>query len=239
MRLINGECLEEMAKLQENSVNCVMVDVPYGTTACKWDEVIPFEPMWAQLQRVVRVGGALVFTAAQPFTSALVMSNPAHFRFSWVWEKQQGTNPMLAKKQPMKVHEDVLVFSVGKAPVYNPQMTQSTPYGGFSSSQGKTTGEVMGKTKSVHRDNPEGTRYPRSVQRFNTERGKSWHPTQKPLELIEYLVETHSNRGDVVLDFTMGSGTTGVACKNLGRDFIGIELDEEYFAKAKERIENA
>ena len=237
INLMQGDCLERMKEIPDNSVDMILTDPPYGTTACKWDSIIPLDEMWKELNRVIKDNGAIVMTASQPFTTTLIASNMKMFKYCWVWEKQQGTNPMLAKKQAMKCHEDVVVF-YKKQCIYNPQMTYSKPYSGFTSSNNKTTGEIMGKSKSIHRDNPLGTRYPRSVQQFNTERKKGGHPTQKPVALMEYLIKTYTNEGETVLDFTMGSGTTGVAAKNLNRGFIGIELDETYFELAKERIES-
>ena len=176
-----------------------------------------------------------MLTASQPFTSALVMSNPKMFKYCWVWEKQQGTNPLLSKKQPMKVHEDIVVF-YDKQCLYNPQMTESTPYSGFVTDKSKTTGDVMGNAKSIHRDNPSGTRYPRSIQKFNTPRARGGHPTQKPVALFEYLIKTYTNEGDLVLDNVAGSGTTGVACQNLNRNFILMEQEPEYVEIIKQRL---
>ena len=236
--LRQGDCLELMKSIPDGSIDMILTDPPYGTTACKWDSVIPFEPMWERINKLIKPNGAIVLTASQPFTSALVMSNPKMFKYCWVWEKQQGTNPLLSKKQPMKVHEDIVVF-YSKQCLYNPQMTKGTPYSGFVTDKSKTTGDVMGNAKSVHRDNPSGTRYPRSIQKFNTPRVRGGHPTQKPVALLEYLIKTYTNEGETVLDFTMGSGSTGVACVNTNRNFIGIELDETYFEIAKKRIEEA
>jgi site-specific DNA-methyltransferase (adenine-specific) len=174
----------------------------------------------------------MVFTAAQPFTTILAASNLENFRYEWIWEKPQGTNPMNVKVMPLKSHENILVF-YRKKPVYNPQMWYSTPYSGFSSNTSKI-GEVYGSAKSKHRDNPEGSRYPKTVLKFKQEKGL--HPTQKPVEMMEYLIKTYSNEGDVVLDNTMGSGTTGVACMNTGRNFIGIEKEENYYKIAEQRI---
>ena len=231
IKLMQGDCLEMMKQIPDGSVDMVLTDPPYGTTACKWDSVIPFEPMWEQLKRVTKKNGAIVMTASQPFTSALVMSNVKMFSCSWIWEKEQGVNFMLAKRQPLKVHEDVIVFSK-KQPSYNPQMTKGKPY----ISGNGDSGEVSGRVKKIQTTN-NGTRYPRTIQKFNRETGK--HPTQKPVALMEYLIKTYTNEGETVLDFTMGSGTTGVAAKNLNRNFIGIELDEVYFNIAKERIDAA
>ena len=223
-----GDCLERMKEIMDSSVDMVLADPPYGTTACKWDSVIPLEPMWDELKRVIKPNGAIVMTASQPFTSTLTYSNIKQFKSSWIWEKEQGTNFQSAKFVPLKNHEDVIVFSSGKC-TYNPQMTQGKP---FLSGKGESTG-VYGKTVKKQVENF-GTRYPKTVQRFNRETGL--HPTQKPVALMEYLIKTYTNEGEMVLDFTMGSGTTGVAAKNLNRKFIGIEMDEKYFKIAQDRI---
>ena len=232
MTLLLGDCLEILPTLADNSVDMVLVDLPYGTTACKWDSIIPLDKLWEQYNRICKKDGAMVFTAAQPFTTILAASNLENFRYEWIWEKPQGTNPMNAKVMPLKSHENILIF-YRKKPVYNPQMWHSTPYSGFSSDTSKI-GEVYGSAKSKHRDNPEGSRYPKTVLKFKQEKGL--HPTQKPVEMMEYLIKTYSNEGDVVLDNTMGSGTTGVACMNTGRNFIGIEKEENYYKIAEQRI---
>jgi site-specific DNA-methyltransferase (adenine-specific) len=228
-----GDCLDIMKDLEDNSVDMLLADLPYGTTACKWDSIIPLDKLWEQYNRICKKNAAMVFTAAQPFTALLGASNIKNLRYEWIWEKPQGTNPMNAKIMPMKSHENILVFYREK-PVYNPQMWYSTPYTGFSSDTSKI-GEVYGSTQSKHRDNPEGSRYPKTVIKNKQEKGL--HPTQKPVSLMEYLIKTYTNEGDCVMDNTMGSGTTGVASKNLGRHFIGIEYEEKYFEIAKERIE--
>ena len=238
--LMLGDCLEMMAEIEDGSVDMVLTDPPYGTTACKWDAVIPFEPMWVGVKRVLRKNGAAVFTASQPFTSALVMSNPSMFKHEWVWKKNAGSNFGAVKFQPMKEHESVLVFGSGKI-CYLPQMQERAESG---KERVKTVVNYATKTEvyadslhgSVSSNRPE-LRYPSSVQPFNRERGL--HPTQKPVALMEYLVKTYTNEGEVVLDFTMGSGTTGVACMNTGRRFIGIERDEGYFDIAEKRIMDA
>ena len=230
-----GDCLDILPTLADNSVDMVLVDLPYGTTACKWDSIIPLDKLWEQYNRICKEDGAMVFTAAQPFTTILATSNLENFRYEWIWEKPQGTNPMNAKVMPLKSHENILVF-YRKKPIYNPQMWYSTPYSGFSSDTSKI-GEVYGSAKSKHRDNPEGSRYPKTVLRFKQEKGL--HPTQKPVDLMEYLIKTYSNENDTIFDGFMGSGTTGVACKNLNRNFIGIELDEGYFKIAEKRIKEA
>ena len=230
--LILGECLEEISKLNDDCVDMILTDLPYGTTACKWDSIIPLEEMWKQFNKVCKENGAMVFTAQQPFTTTLAASNLNNFRYEWNWEKPQGTNPMNAKVMPLKSHENILVF-YRKKPVYNPQMEKGKPYGGFTSNTSKI-GEVYGSAKSKHRDNPEGTRYPKTVLRYKQEKG--FHPTQKPVPLMEYMIRTYTNVGDTVLDATMGSGTTGVACINTNRKFIGIEQDEKYYGIAQKRI---
>jgi site-specific DNA-methyltransferase (adenine-specific) len=229
-----GNCLEILPEIDDNSVDMLLVDLPYGTTACKWDTIIPLDQLWEQYNRVCKKNAAMVFTAQQPFTTVLASSNIENLKYEWIWEKPQGTNPMNAKIMPLKSHENVLVFYREK-PTYNPQMWYSTPYSGFSSEESKI-GEVYGSAKSKHRDNPEGSRYPKSVQRWKQQKG--YHPTQKPVEMMEYLIKTYSNEGDTVLDNTMGSGTTGVACMNTHRNFIGIEMEEKYFNIAKDRIES-
>ena len=232
MELKFGECLDKLTEISDASVDMILTDLPYGTTACSWDSIIPLDKLWEQYNRVVKENAAMVFTASQPFTTILASSNIKNFRYEWIWQKPQGTNPMNAKIMPLKSHENILVFYKIK-PTYNPQMTKGTPYGGFKS-ETSTIGEVYGKAKSVHRNNPEGTRYPKTILKFKQEKGL--HPTQKPVPLMEYLIKTYTNEGDVVLDSTMGSGTTGVACLNTSRKFIGIEKDPIYFQKAKERI---
>jgi len=229
-----GNCLEILPEIDDDSVDMLLVDLPYGTTACKWDTIIPLDQLWEQYNRVCKKNAAMVFTAQQPFTAVLASSNIKNLKYEWIWEKPQGTNPMNAKIMPLKSHENVLVFYREK-PTYNPQMWYSTPYGGFSSEESKI-GEVYGGAKSKHRDNPEGSRYPKSVQRWKQEKG--YHPTQKPVEMMEYLIKTYTNEGDTVLDNTMGSGTTGVACMNTHRNFIGIEMEDKYFNIAKDRIES-
>jgi len=233
MELKFGDCLDKLTEISDGSVNMIMADLPYGTTACKWDSIIPLELLWKEFKRVTTDNAAMVFTAQQPFTTALAGSNLADFRYEWIWEKPQGTNPMNAKIMPLKSHENILVF-YEKKPIYNPQMWYSTPYTGFSSNKSKI-GEVYGSAKSKHRDNPEGSRYPKTILKFKQEKG--YHPTQKPIALMEYLIKTYTNEEDVVLDPTMGSGTTGVACVNTNRKFIGIELEKKYFDTAKKRID--
>jgi DNA modification methylase len=227
--LMHGDCLERMKEIPDGSVDMVLTDPPYGTTACKWDSIIPLEPMWEQLKRVIKHNGAIVMTASQPFTSVLVCSNLKNFKYEWVWQKEAGTGLLNAKKQPLRDNESVLVF-YSKQPTYNPQFTQGKPY---TCTKG---GETENYRKSgIVTTVSDGRRYPKTVQKFNRDKDKR-HPTQKPVALMEYLIKTYTNEGETVLDFTMGSGTTGVAAKNLNRKFIGIELDETYYNIAKDRV---
>ena len=212
----------------------VLADPPYGTTACKWDSIIPLEPMWEQLKRIIKPNGAIVMTASQPFTTKLISSNMRMFKYCWVWEKSRFANQMLAKKQPLKIHEDVIVFSVG-SPVYYPQgiieCNKTTKQGSMV-----TDNNGGGRRKTEYLQTH--TNYPKTIQRFSSE-GKTVHSTQKPVALMEDLIKTYTNEGETVMDFTCGSGTTGVACANTGRKFIGIELDLGYFNIALDRIEQA
>ncbi len=230
-QLFHGDCLDILPTLPDKSVEAIITDLPYGTTACKWDSIIPFEPMWAQIKRVLKPRGAFVTTASQPFTSKLVMSNLEWFKYEWVWEKEQGTNFLDARRKPYKVHENILVFADGQT-VYNPQCTSGKPY-----TNGKHMGsEVYGKFNDKQELKTHG-RFPRSIQKFN--RSVGLHPTQKPTELFSYLIRTYTNPGETVLDFCMGSGTTGVSCAETGRNFIGIEKHEDYFEIAQRRIKEA
>jgi len=235
MNLMLGDCLERMKEIPDGSVDMVLTDPPYGTTACKWDSVIPFAPMWEQLKRITKKNGAIVLTASQPFTSALVMSNVKMFKYDWTWQKPKGTGHLNAKKMPMRDKEDVLVFYAAQC-TYNPQISAGLPFGKKTGSkqQSGTTGS-HGETRSINT----GTRQPKQVLQFDVVGRGNQHPTQKPVALMEYLIRTYTNSGETVLDFTMGSGTTGVACVNTERNFIGIEMDQTYFDIAKGRIEDA
>ena len=232
-KLYHGDCLEIMPTLEAGSIDAIITDLPYGTTACKWDVVIPFAPMWEQVKRLLKPRGAFVTTASQPFTSALVMSNPKWFKYEWIWQKEQGTGFQLAKYRPMIEHENVVVFGDNSIN-YNPQMVvmdkpqtqkRKSNNGSSDSSHLKYADERI----SIYTE-----RSPTSIKRFVRDRGD--HPTQKPVALYEYLIKTYTNEGDTVLDFVMGSGTTGIACKNTGRNFIGIEKDDKYFTIAEARI---
>ena len=237
--LMMGDCLECMAEIESGSVDLVLTDPPYGTTACKWDAVIPFAPMWAAVKRVLKPNGAAVFTASQPFTSALVMSNVSWFKYDWVWRKPKGTGHLNANRMPLKDKEDVLVFCGGTA-LYNPQFSPGTPYKNKAGDPTKATSmtDSYGSYTNVRNDN-DGRRYPKQVIDFPVVERGTVHPTQKPVALMDYLIKTYTNPGEVVLDFTMGSGTTGVAAMNTGRRFIGVERDENYFEIACKRIEAA
>ena len=237
--LINGDCLQVMPTMITTMADAVIADPPYGTTQCKWDAVLPFDQMWGALAGCVKSTAAICLTASQPFSSALVMSNPVMFKHEWVWIKNRGSNFANTVREPMKEHEMVLVFSKGKW-TYNKQMQERT--GGGKALAGKTQRRHARDSENyVIRAQAENTltelRVPSSWQKFNTEVGL--HPTQKPVALMEYLVKTYTNHGDTVLDFCMGSGTTGVACVKQGRRFVGIEQDADHFATARKRIEDA
>ena len=235
--LWQGDCLELMKNIPDGSIDMILCDLPYGTTACKWDTVIPFEPLWKQYERVIKDNGAIVLTASQPFTAKLINSNIGKFKYTLVWDKVGISNPMLAKKQFLRTHEDVCVF-YSKQPVYNPQMEQGVKWSRGGKKMHET--ETLGGVKLINNGSDKtNLKYPKSILRFsNTDKTKNIHPTQKPVPLMEYLIKTYTNECETVLDNCMGSGTTGVACKNLNRNFIGIELDETYFNLAKERIES-
>jgi DNA modification methylase len=229
--LRHGDCLEILPTIPASSVDMVLCDLPYGTTQNKWDSIIPLDRLWAEYRRICR--GAIVLTAAQPFTSALVMSAPDLFKYQWVWDKSQVTGFLNAKKQPLRRHEDVLVF-YSRQPTYNPQFSDGKPYSISRSHATSNYGsQVYNSTDS------DGRRYPTSILAIPQPRVKDGHPTQKPVALFEYLIRTYTNEGETVLDNTMGSGTTGVACRLAGRSFVGIERDPSYFAIAEQRINGA
>ena len=230
--LINDDCLNAMKFIPDSSISMILADPPYGTTACKWDSVIPLEPMWEQLKRVIKPNGAIVMTASQPFTTTLISSNMKMFKYCWVWQKQKPTNFFQVKTQPLKEHEDVVVFCRSKVNYY-PQGTKPVS---IKNGRKNKSSNIYSKYDGGDYVQKVGN-YPRSIQFVPTEGDKNrLHPTQKPVALMEYLIKTYTNEGETVLDFTMGSGTTGVAAKNLNRKFIGIELDQEYFKITQERI---
>ena len=230
---MQGDCLERMKEIPDGSVDMVLTDPPYGTTACKWDSIIPLELMWEQLKRIIKPNGAIVMTGGEPFSSALRVSNLKQYKYDWVYRKPQGVDPLMARYRPMNDIENVIVFAK-KQPTYNAQLTDGKPYIMERDKKGrKTEGMHIGEMKPTKTVN-KGLRNPKRVLDFRQEKGL--HPTQKPVALMEYLIKTYTNEGETVLDFTMGSGSTGVAAKNLNRKFIGIELDETYFKIAQERI---
>jgi len=235
--IYNEDCLEGMKRIPDGSIDMILCDLPYGTTRNKWDTIIPLEPLWRQYNRIIKDNGAIALTAQTPFDKVLGVSNLKNLRYEWIWEKDKGTGHLNAKKMPMKVHENILIF-YKRLPIYNPEKTkghkptnkngkskkQSTNYGKYE--QLKTGGSTE--------------RYPRSVQKFNVANSAHGivHPTQKPVELFEYLIKTYTNKGDTVLDNCMGSGTTAIACLNTDRQYIGFELDEDYYNIAQDRIKN-
>jgi site-specific DNA-methyltransferase (adenine-specific) len=242
--LINGECLEKMRDIPSESVDLVLTDPPYGTTACKWDTIIPFEPMWAQLKRVIKKNGAIVLFGSQPFTSALIMSNPKMYRYDWYWQKDKACNFLFGNKQPLKVIEIASVFYTNQ-PTYHSQKTIN-PKG--VSKRHLAVSTNTNTAKEIMPNMPDKTVYSKTYEPdkllakqliyFARDQRSKLHPTQKPVALMEYLIRTYTNENDTVLDFTMGSGSCGVAAKLTKRSFIGIELDPTYFNIAKSRIES-
>ena len=238
VNLMLGDCLERMKEIPDGSVDMILADPPYGTTACKWDTVIPLDAMWEQLKRIIKPNGVIVMTASQPFTTTLISSNMKMFKYCWVWEKSRSTGHLNAKKQPMRKTEDICVYYY-KQCQYNPQNLVA---GTFDNTRPAKSNKVKGKGVHGKERSDSGlsayTNYPTNILKFNNEHnvGSNLHPTQKPVALMEYLIKTYTNEGETVLDFTMGSSTTGVACINTNRNFIGIELDETYFKIAQDRI---
>jgi len=240
--LLKGDCIDWMSKFPDQSIDMILADLPYGTTSCKWDAIIPFDLLWNQYERIIKNNGAVVLTASQPFTSALIMSNPKIFKYEWIWEKNRGSNFAILKYQPMKEHESVLVF--GKKSVnYYPIMQERkgsgldrTKYKYNPTNTGKR--EVMGGFEMSHANHNGNNqlRYPSSIQKFNTEVGL--HPTQKPVTLFEYFIKTYTKEGEIVLDNVAGSSTTGIAAKNTNRKSILIEKEEKYCEISKNRLMN-
>jgi site-specific DNA-methyltransferase (adenine-specific) len=259
-----GDCLELMKDIPDKSIDMILCDLPYGTTDCSWDEIIPFEPLWEQYNRIIKDNGTIVLFGSQPFTSSLIMSNIKNFKYEWIWEKQKASNFMSAKYQPLKYHENICVFSKSTHNYYPQkykvlefeeikqmndkelkQVFETRDYDRFGKvdrrktiNNPKTNKEHIGNEIIRIRNADDGYRYPKSVLKINKEINTNLHPTQKPVALLEYLIKTYTNENESVLDNCMGSGSTGVACVNTNRKFIGIELDEHYFEIAKERIEN-
>jgi site-specific DNA-methyltransferase (adenine-specific) len=241
--LVNADCLEAMKYIADKSIDCIIADLPYGTTACKWDTIIPFEPLWAQYKRIIKDNGAIVLFGSQPFTSALVMSNPKWFKYEWIWNKKRPTGFAIVKKQPMKEHENILIFYKNQ-PTYNRQFrkkdikNQRANRVRNSIEKEYSISDNWGIKPKFSVDFDDTKKNPSTILEYSNSNHGKLHPTQKPVLLLEYLVKTYTNEGDTVLDNTMGSGTTGVAAKNLKRSFIGIEMDENYFEIAKSRIES-
>ena len=232
IELWQGDCLELMKDIPDASVDMILCDLPYGTTSNKWDSIIPLDLLWEQYERVIKDNGSIVLTASQPFTTVLASSNLKNFRYEWIWNKQNSTGFQLANKRPLKKHENILVF-YKKQPTYNPQGLKKYNKTNRRGRVGENWDEMENNVYIQ-----KWTNYPTQSLHFKHDKEKK-HPTQKPVALFEYLIKTYTNEGELVLDNCMGSGTTGVACKNLKRKFIGIELDETYFNLAKERIESA
>ena len=243
INLMEGDCLERMKEIPDGSVDLVLADPPYGTTQCKWDSVIEIQPMWEQLKRVIKPNGAILLMANEPFTSVLICSNLQHFKYRWDWAKNKSTGFLNAKKQPLRRVEDVCVF-YSKQCRYNPQKSSGhSPVNNFT--KHTSDGATLGKTKTGIKGGGQTDRYPTNlltdipVMNNDGSHGDKVHPTQKPAALMEYFIKTYTNESETVLDFVMGSGTTGVACLNTGRKFIGIELDANYFGIAENRISQA
>lgn len=241
-KLFLGNCLELMTNIPDSSIDCIIVDPPYGTTQCSWDTIIPFGDMWKQIIRITKDNSPICVFGAEPFSSFLRVSNIKMFKYDWVWQKDKATNHLNAKKQPMRRNEIISVF-YNKQCLYNPQLTNKDPKNIRKSPTVRSQSEVYGEmTNESVRSIPDTMSYPNETLYFRGcfgDKGKSFHPTQKPVDLIEYLLKTYTNKNDTVLDFTMGSGSIGVACGNLRRNFIGIELDQKYFDIAEERIKEA
>ena len=239
-KLYNGDCLEIMDRLIEEGikVDAIICDPPYGTTACKWDTIIPFDKMWERLNKLIKPNGAIALFGSEPFSSALRMSNIKNYKYDWVWDKKKPSNFPLAKKQPMKYHENIIVFN---SKIYYPIMVKVE---GRKAKKHMNKGAEVFNTKGLddpkYLDKVYTDKYPSSIiEVSNACQRNRYHPTQKPVALLEYLIKTYTNKGELVLDFTMGSGSTGVACMNTNRKFIGIELDNNYFNIASKRIEEA
>jgi len=242
MKLLQGDCLDLMKDIPDGSIDAIITDPPYGTTACKWDSVIPFDLMWEQLNRIIKPNGAIVLFGSEPFSSALRMSNIKNYKYDWIWEKNMVTGLMLAKRQPLRKYEIISIFYKNQC-CYNRQMIKRTPeeFKAFYRKNDSidTKSDHYISKKIIQDIDRQWHKPPVNIIKFNSDKkrdGKG-HPTQKPVALMEYLVKTYTNENETILDFTMGSGSTGVACINTNRKFIGIEKDDKYFEIAKNRIE--
>jgi site-specific DNA-methyltransferase (adenine-specific) len=246
MKLIHGDCLEVLKTIPDQSIDFILTDLPYGTTTCVWDEIIPFDPMWIELKRIIKPNRVIALFGTEPFSSKLRLSNLKMLKYSWVWQKGKETAPgfIQAKNKPIHITEDIVIFSNGKTfhkgmtknrMIYNPQGLLPKKIENLGRIKLKNL-RVVKNSKKPNNYITEFTNYPSNILQFNSTLKNRLHPTQKPVELLEYLIKTYTNDGETVLDFTMGSGSTGVACKNTNREFIGIEKDEKYFNIAKERL---
>lgn len=240
-KLYHGDCLELMKDIPDKSIDMILCDLPYGTTKNKWDSIIPLDELWNHYKRIIKDNGAICLFAQQPFASVLGVSNIKMLKYEWVWEKPMATGRLNCNFAPMKAHELIMIFSKSaasyvkdksKAMNYNPQMTEGKPYKAISG-RASTNYDTKWSKETLTINN--GTRYPRDIQRFSHDKEKL-HPTQKPVSLLEYLIKTYTNEGDTVLDNCMGSGSTGAACLNTNRNFIGMELDDKYYEIAKNRL---
>lgn len=249
--LLNGDCLKMMKEIPDNSIDMVLCDLPYGTSASSWDKKLPMNGLWNEYKRIIKHNRAIVLFSQQPFTSLLITSNIEMWKYNWIWEKDNGTNFMNSHFCPLKITEDICVFGNGATSfvkngenlIYNPQFSEGKPYSIISGNQKSNSAVVRGgkggrDDVGGYKTESDGKRYPKNLIKFNRDKDKL-HPTQKPVSLCEYLIQTYTNEGDVVLDNCMGSGTTGIACLNTNRKFIGMELDDTYFEIAKKRIEEA
>ena len=247
--LLNGDCLKMMKEIPDNSIDMVLCDLPYGTSASSWDKKLPMNDLWNEYKRIIKHNRAIVLFSQQPFTSLLITSNIEMWKYNWIWEKDNGTNFMNSHFCPLKITEDICVFGNGATSfvkngenlIYNPQFSEGKPYSIISGNQKSNSAVVRGgkggrDDVGGYKTESDGKRYPKNLIKFNRDKDKL-HPTQKPVSLCEYLIQTYTNKGDVVLDNCMGSGTTGIACLNTNRKFIGMELDNTYFEVAKKRIE--
>ena len=242
-----GDCLELIKDIQDNSIDMILCDLPYGTSASDWDKCLPLDKIWFEYERIIKPNRAIVLFAQQPFTSFLIMSNINLYKYNWTWEKDNGTNFMNSHYQPLKITEDICVFGTGATSyvkdnnnlIYNPQFTEGTPYTIFSGKQKSNSSIVRGKRELYgnFKTENDGKRYPKNLIKFNRDKDK-FHPTQKPVDLLEYLIKTYTNENDIVLDNCMGSGSTIIACINTGRQYIGFEKEEKYFKIAEDRINN-
>ena len=236
INLYQGDCLEEMKKIKDKSIDMILCDLPYGTTACKWDNVIPFEPLWEQYNRIIKDNGAIVLFGTEPFSTELRHSNLEMYKYDWIWDKVKPNGHLVAKHRPMQRNENISVFGKGKINYYPIMIERDKP----KKSKEYSRTEIMGGSITDDKGKTLNKKYPQNILVYsNASQKNKLHPTQKPIELLEYLIKTYTNENETVLDNCMGSGSTGVACKNLNRNFIGIELDENYFNIAKERMDKA